>query len=194
MRMRFEVRDLRINVADIKLEAGTHKTVDLEITLEPIEMGGQEVRFEEPFTGEAEIWNAGDRLLVKADVSGEAKLVCSRCLAEYTEILDVSFDEEFVSGEPEEGRTEEDEEEEEESGRTVSLYEGDEIDLTDPLRENILLELPMKPLCDEECKGLCPTCGTNLNEGACKCEGDREVVDPRLAVLKDLLRKPDSNS
>lgn len=183
---------MRINVADIKLEAGKHKTVNLETQPESIELGGQAVRFEQPFTGTAEIWNAGDRLLVKADVFGEATLVCSRCLGEFTEPLDVSFEEEFIELAPDEGRVEEDEEEE--SGRTVSFYSGDEIDLTDPLRENILLELPMKPLCDEECKGLCPTCGTNLNEGACKCEGDREIVDPRLAVLKDLLRKPDSNS
>lgn len=187
-----EVRDLRISVADIKLEAGLHKKVDLAITLEPIEMGGQEVRFEAPFTGEAEVWNIGDRLLLKAKLFGDATLHCSRCLTEFTEPLDVHFEEEFVSGEvPEEDA---DEDEEEESGRTVSAYTGDEIDLTEPLRENILLELPMKPLCDEDCQGLCPTCGSDLNEGACTCEDVKGDVDPRLAVLKDLLRKPDSNS
>jgi uncharacterized protein len=189
---------LRINVADIKLEAGSHKKVDLEVALEPIEMGGQEIRFEGPFTGEAEIWNAGDRLLVRANLSGEATLACSRCLTEFTEPLDVFFEEEFVEGAAEDEERfadgEDDDDEEEESARTISFYTGDEIDLTDPLRENILLELPMKPLCDEECKGLCPTCGVNLNEEPCKCEGDQDVVDPRLSVLKDLLRKPDSNS
>ncbi|MFZ5827999.1 MAG: YceD family protein [Bacillota bacterium] len=183
---------MRINIADIKLEAGKHKTVPVETRLESVEFGGLEVRFEEPFTGEAEIWNAGDRLLVKVDLSGEASLVCGRCLGEFTEPLDVFFEEEFIEAGHGEGRAEEDEEEE--SGRTVSFYTGDEIDLTDPLRENILLELPIKPLCDADCKGLCPTCGTNLNEGDCACEGDREAVDPRLAALKDLLRKPDSNS
>lgn len=183
---------MRIDVADIKLEAGAHKTVNLEVPVESIELGGQEVRFDRPFLGQAEIWNAGDRLLVKADLTGEATLVCGRCLAEFTEAMDVSFEEEFVQGEATEERSEEDEEEE--SGRTVSFYTGDEIDLTDPLRENILLELPMKPLCDENCKGLCPTCGANRNEAACTCTADQEVVDPRFSVLKDLLRKPDSHS
>lgn len=187
-----EVRDLRINVADIKLEAGSHKKVNLEVSLDPLEMYNQDVRFEKPFTGQAEIWNAGDRLLVTAKLEGEATLVCSRCLTEYTEPMKVSFEEEFVQGEVEEEHDEEDEEED--SGRTVSFYTGDEIDLADPLRENILLELPMKPLCDEDCEGLCPTCGINLNEGDCKCTGEPDVVDPRLAVLKDLLRKPDSKS
>lgn len=182
---------MRINIADIKLDAGKHKTVNVETRLEPVELGGQEVRFDEPFAGEAEIWNAGDRLLVKVDLSGEASLVCGRCLGEFTEPLDVSFEEEFVEVAGD-GRSEETEEDE--SERTVSFYTGDEIDLTEPLRENILLELPIKPLCDVDCKGLCPTCGTNLNEGGCTCEGDPEAVDPRLAALKDLLRKPDSNS
>lgn len=183
---------MRINVADIKLEAGSHKRFDLTASLEPVELGGQEFLFEQPFTGEAEVWNAGDRLLVKVELSGEARLQCSRCLTQYTEPMEISFEEEFVAGAPGEGQTEEDEEDE--SGRTVSFYEGDEIDLTEPIRENILLELPMKPLCDEDCQGLCPTCGVNLNEAECKCEAVAESVDPRLAKLKDLLGKPDSNS
>lgn len=186
------MKDLRINVADIKLEAGSHKTVSLEVPPESIEVDEQEVRFEQPFQGEAEIWNAGDRLLVKVELSGEATLVCSRCLSAYTEPLDVSFEEEFVQGE--EGEEPSEEEQEEESERTVSFYTGDEIDLAEPVRENILLELPMKPLCDEDCKGICPGCGTNLNLGDCTCEGSSDVVDPRLSVLKDLLRKPDSKS
>lgn len=188
-----EVKDLRINVADIKLEAGQHKRVALTVPLESTTVDEQEIRFETPFTGEAEIWNTGDRLLVRAELSGEVKLVCSRCLTLYTEPIDLSFEEEFVeTAKVDEGRSEEDAEDE--SGRTVSFYSGDEIDLTESLRENILLELPMKPLCSDDCEGLCSTCGANLNEGACKCQGGEEVVDPRLAVLKDLLRKPDSNS
>lgn len=181
---------MRISIADIKSEAGLHKRVELELSLEPVELGGQEVRFAEPFRGTAEIWNAGDRILVRAELVGEATLVCSRCLTSFTEPLSVSFEEEFVP----EGSVEADsEEEQEESDRTVTEYSGDEIDLSEPLRDNILLELPMKPLCDEDCKGICPRCGTNLNQAECTCADSSEAVDPRLAALKDLLRKPDSN-
>lgn len=186
-----EVINVLVDVADIKLEAGRHKTVDLSVSLEPIEMGGQEIRFHQPFTGSAEVWNVGDRLLVRAHVSGEAEMVCSRCLTQYPENLEISFEEEFVEGTGEEDL---DEPDDEETGRTVSFYQGDELDLADPLRENILLALPMKPLCSPDCKGLCPSCGSNLNEGPCQCGGETQAVDPRLAVLKDLLRKPDSNS
>jgi uncharacterized protein len=59
------------------------------------------------------------------------------------------------------------------------------LDLRQPLREQILLTLPMHSLCRPDCKGLCPTCGQNLNEGPCSC--DTEDIDPRLAELKKLL-------
>lgn len=178
---------MRVNVADLKLEAGSHKTVALEVALEPLVMGGQAVAFDKPFVGSAEIWNAGDRMLVEAKLSGEAILECSRCLGVFRMPVSLSFDEEFVEGEPREET-----EEEAEDQRTISFFEGDEIDLTDALRDNVLLELPMKPLCSEECKGLCPKCGQNLNEGVCSCQ-ETISVDPRLAKLQDLLQKPDHN-
>ena len=65
-----------------------------------------------------------------------------------------------------------------------SFYRGEEIDLTPLIREQVLLALAERPLCREECRGLCPHCGADLNEGDCGC-----VVggpDPRLAVLRNL--------
>ena len=65
-----------------------------------------------------------------------------------------------------------------------SFYQGDEIDLTPLVREQVLLALAERPLCRDECRGLCPQCGANLNEGDCKC-----IVggpDPRLAMLRNL--------
>ena len=59
------------------------------------------------------------------------------------------------------------------------------LDLRKPLREQIVLTLPMHSLCRPDCKGLCITCGQNLNEGPCSC--DTEEIDPRLADLKKLL-------
>jgi uncharacterized protein len=179
---------MRLDVSDIKLEAGAHKRFPLSVQLDSVlESDGQEIRFG-PFDGEGEIWNIDGRLLVSASVSGEVEMVCSRCLSPVTVPLEVSFEEEFIEGDPESVP----EADEEEEVRAVSFFQGDEIDLTEALRENILLELPMKPLCREECEGLCPTCGANRNENPCTCEGTGSV-DPRLAILKDLL-KPDTNS
>lgn len=180
---------MRVDVAELKLDAGSHKTVPVAVAVEPVEIGGQSVQFDRPFKGEAEIWNAGDRLLVRATLSGEAQLPCSRCLTTFSLPLETSFEEEFIEGQP--GK--DDEADEDESDRTVTYYTGDEIDLSEPIRDHILLELPMKALCREDCEGLCPTCGTNLNEGSCSCV-ETTSVDPRLAALEKLLRKPDSNS
>jgi len=63
-------------------------------------------------------------------------------------------------------------------------YAGKEIDLRPAVREQILLQIPAPPLCAEDCKGLCPRCGKDLNEGECGC--DRAVMDPRWAALKGI--------
>jgi len=186
-----EVIPVRINVADLLTEAGQHKAAPVAVAMEPVEFGGQVFHFDRPLTGEVEIWNTGDSLLVKGSLAGEVLIQCSRCLAPITLPLDLSFEEEFVEGEPPaEGEEAGDEGDDD---RTITYFQGDEIDLTEALQQNILLELPMKPLCSEDCLGLCPTCGANRNETSCTCQQATDV-DPRLAALKDLLRKPDSNS
>lgn len=65
-----------------------------------------------------------------------------------------------------------------------TIYDGDIFDFTDLLVENIIDELPSKILCREDCQGLCPHCGHNLNEGQCDCVF--EDIDPRLAILNKL--------
>jgi uncharacterized protein len=74
---------------------------------------------------------------------------------------------------------------------TTAYYSDDQIDLGQLVMEQLQLALPMKPLCDVACKGLCPQCGTNLNTGACNCSEKWE--DPRLAALRSLAR-PESKT
>lgn len=63
-------------------------------------------------------------------------------------------------------------------------YQGDEIDLSDYIREQVAISMPVKVVCSEDCKGLCTTCGVNLNKDCCEC--DKDQIDPRFAILKDL--------
>ena len=72
----------------------------------------------------------------------------------------------------------------EEDDAEHETYRDDEIDLSNYIREQIAITLPVKVVCSEDCKGLCTTCGTNLNSESCTCE--REEIDPRFAVLKNL--------
>ena len=66
----------------------------------------------------------------------------------------------------------------------IGYYQGEGILLEDVLREQVLLALPLKSTCREDCKGLCPQCGKNLNQEPCSCSEPAE--DPRWAVLKDI--------
>ena len=63
-------------------------------------------------------------------------------------------------------------------------YKDDEIDLSNYIREQVAITLPVKVVCNEDCKGLCTVCGTNLNEESCACESNK--IDPRFAILKNI--------
>jgi uncharacterized protein len=109
------------------------------------------------------------------------ELSCSRCLEPFTLPVDAEFD---LRYQPHSQNTGEGERAIEEDDLATAFYENDTIDLGQLMREQFYLDLPMKPLCGEECRGLCPVCGTNLTRGACGCR--RDWNDPRLAPLQAL--------
>ncbi|HKT81002.1 MAG TPA: DUF177 domain-containing protein [Vicinamibacterales bacterium] len=109
------------------------------------------------------------------------ELPCSRCLEPFTWPVDASFD---LRYQPHAQNSGEGEREIEDDDLTTAFYENDEIDLEQLMKEQFYLSLPMKPLCADACRGLCPTCGINLNRETCGCTHDWD--DPRLAVLKTL--------
>jgi uncharacterized protein len=109
------------------------------------------------------------------------ELGCSRCLESFTQPVDAQFD---LRYQPHALNTGEGEREIEEDDLSTAFYENDEIDLGQLMREQFYLSLPMKPLCRDDCNGLCPVCGTNLNRAMCDCKRDWE--DPRFAALKTL--------
>ncbi len=112
------------------------------------------------------------------------ELKCSRCLEPYTAPVEQEFD---LRYQPHTINTGEGEREIEEDDLTTAFYQNDEIDLGHLIHEQFVLSLPMKPLCSDACRGLCPVCGTNLNKSACDCKPVWE--DPRLAALRELRSK-----
>jgi uncharacterized protein len=116
-------------------------------------------------------------------VAGEIALTCSRCVEPFTLPVATDFDLRYVPGDENIG---EGEREVQEDDLTTAFYADDQIDLGQLITEQLHLALPMKPLCSDGCKGLCPHCGTNLNTGSCSCSQSWE--DPRLAALKNLKR------
>jgi uncharacterized protein len=135
-----------------------------------------------------------DLFQLVGNVRAEIELSCSRCLEPFSMHIDAPFDLRYLpqhlnmSGSGEEGAEGEDDDiQGEEVGGddlTTAFYRDDQIDLVQLVREQLYLLLPMKPLHKEDCKGLCPNCGTNLNETTCECQIEWE--DPRLAPLKAL--------
>ena len=109
------------------------------------------------------------------------ELPCGRCLESFTWPVDATFD---LRYQPHADNAGDGEREIEEDDLATAFYEDQTIDLGQLTREQFYLSLPLKPLCREDCRGLCPVCGTNLNRDSCDCK--REWEDPRLAVLKTL--------
>ncbi|HKY21936.1 MAG TPA: DUF177 domain-containing protein [Vicinamibacterales bacterium] len=125
------------------------------------------------------------RYQVAGRLTGDLELMCSRCLEPFGLPVATDFDLWYVPRAEDSGEDEkEDEKEVEEDDLATAFYVGDEIDLGQLIMEQFQLALPMKPLCDVACRGLCPQCGTNLNTGSCGCK--QEWIDPRLEVLKKL--------
>jgi len=184
----------------------------LLIRIDDIKDGGLSLDFEElpeAFPGLMEIVADGDGVFlaplktslravhvrdmveVEGQVETVIRLSCSRCLESYDTSLVAPFALTYTRELPE-VEAESDEEVEisaEEMG--LILFEGEEIDLREALQEQVLMALPFRPLCREECKGLCPQCGANLNDGDCGC--GQPDFNIKFAALKNFKVKKDKD-
>jgi uncharacterized protein len=145
---------------------------------------GDSFRLAAPVRLAFDIYKDNDQFRLVGTVQATLELSCSRCLEPFTWPVETSFD---LRYQPHAKNTGEGELEIEEDDLTTAFYENETIDLGQLMREQFYLSLPMKPLCGEECKGLCPNCGTNLNRSTCDCTYEWE--DPRLAALKALKKQ-----
>jgi uncharacterized protein len=120
-------------------------------------------------------------------VETRLKVTCCRCLEPFQFLVKSGVTAHFV---PESNHAQEDRPEIELHAEDIDIeyYEGDAIDLAQAVHDQILLSLPASCLCREDCRGLCPHCGANLNQGDCGCR-DEVSGDPRLDILKTLKDK-----
>jgi uncharacterized protein len=127
----------------------------------------------------------GEQVRLRGEIRTEVELLCDRCAAPERRPLAVEFDTSFIPQEVEAVKAENVELAAEDL--ILSAYEGDAVDLDELVREQILLALPSRHLCREDCKGLCQKCGANLNAGHCSCE--QGETDPRWAALADFKKE-----
>jgi uncharacterized protein len=180
-----EVRNkttMRINCAQLlKGHTGVARRLDLSEDITGID---EDLRIESPITGPLTLIRTADGILLTASLGTDVELECRRCLESFSAHVEFDLQEEFhPSVDIQTGAkipvadTEED---------ATIIDEHHVLDMTEVVRQGIILAIPMSPLCREDCAGLCSVCGQNLNEGQCQCVTD--TVDPRLKVLKELLQ------
>jgi uncharacterized protein len=172
---------IALNLARIRT---AHET--FEQAYEPSAVGADEDDFKviTPVALAFDIAKSGAQFRLTGTVKTTLQLPCSRCLEPLTWPVDAAFDLRYQPRELNSGDGEREVDDEE---LTTAFYENDTIDLGQLMREQLYLSLPMKPLCGEECLGLCSQCGTNLNRDTCGCA--REWDDPRFATLRSMTRK-----
>lgn len=170
--MKINVHDIEEVEKDLVYE---EPTADLSAELRH----GDVVDFEFPSSSRVELHfhRTGDDLFFRGHATSVPIGHCARCLGTYAFTLESDFDVVLVPASQAGDRDDAD-------AAELGVYEGDEVDLTPLVREQLVLALPTRPLCREDCQGLCPECGANRNETRCRCTG--APADLRLAVLHQL--------
>jgi uncharacterized protein len=148
---------------------------------EEIAFPDTELQLLDPVEVRGKVARRNDEAEVRGELHTKVAIPCGRCLKPVELPVDVKFAERFV---PAVSWRDEEQHELQQEDLNLSLLVGEGIELDDLVKEEILLAIPGHVLCHEQCKGLCPTCGIDMNVAGCNCE--TETVDSRWAGLKDL--------
>lgn len=149
--------------------------LDLKIDLASLEFMGENFIFPDALSLVGSIHNNSKNLELTAEVSGIMQVRCARCAKPFTTPVKFPVSE-ILLREDAEITTDAD----------VVLFTGHEVDLTDIVANSFFMNVEGQYLCREDCKGLCPVCGCDLNESSCGCE--RDTIDPRWAALAEIIK------
>ena len=161
---------MKIDLSKFFDESISSITISDSLAVESIDYNGRIIAFVEPIVFDGSIYRVEHEKYVDITINYHYRESCGRCLDNFTGRNTIKLFGKLTN--------EVDDIEDE-----TIYYDGEKIDLTDSILNNIVLDLPMKPICDEDCKGLCPICGENTNKVKCDCVEDK--LDPRLLKLKD---------
>jgi DUF177 domain-containing protein len=169
---------MRIELARLEEDSATfsHTYVPDELSLDE-----ERSRLREAPYVKGNVMRNGDRVRLQGQVTAQAEVDCDRCLTPIAVQVSVAFDVTYVpatdyAAEPAAELQEED--------LSLSVFDGEQIDIDDLVREQVLFALPTRALCREDCQGLCPECSVNRKIERCQCV--LTEVDPRWSALKDL--------
>lgn len=163
---------MKLDVSGTAFPLGESRAFSFVISSDSLDLGECAEHFRGEIRVNGSVMNTGSSLRVVGTVGTCRSFVCDRCLAEGERQIALDFSEDYAKTP---GETDE-----------AVLYDGESIVLDDLVRDTLLVAEPLRELCKSDCKGLCPICGQNLNEGMCDC--DAFVRDPRLAALESLFK------
>ncbi|HIE27460.1 TPA: DUF177 domain-containing protein [Candidatus Poribacteria bacterium] len=171
--LQFKVRDIENGETVIHQVVCNATDLSLEV---------EEVNFIHPISGWVKFFRQNAQVYVTAQLSTEIEVECSRCLQIFETTLKARFEVQYrpTSDPEQEGWLDED--------LGVRYYTGEYINITEDIYQAMMVEIPLWPICLEECKGLCQRCGHNLNLGNCNCH-QLEGKSPQFAVLEELLKQ-----
>ena len=172
-----------INLSKLLKGQEIKKNIYFEFQKKKFFDGSEYIDFSKPVILTGEFIKNGDIIEFKGQIKTELILTCSRCLERFKYSFDAPLEVTITSNSSLVGEH--------------VIIDSEEIDFEPIIESSIIFELPLKKLCKEDCKGLCPYCGVNLNEVSCNCklnhnfdleENEEDHIDPRFAKLKDLFK------
>lgn len=164
---------MKVDISNILKINGASQNVEFNEVMEGFNLVLDDFSFDEPVSFKGSLVNIGGIIKLEGDLRALYITKCSRCLKDIKSEVLVTVKEDFI----EEGKDKDDE---------AYTYQGKYVELDKVLKDNIILNLPAKQICEGECKGLCPKCGNNLNDKDCECRD--EEINPRMEALKDFFK------
>jgi len=169
---------MRIELENLEGRKGDFAHVYQPDDLNPVD---ERVKLSGPATVNGKIRLSGNEVFVNGHVDTRAQVECDRCLKPVEVPVSADFELDYITGSEYESTAAA---ELTEAEMSVSVFDGKAIDVDEIVKEQILLAVPTRMLCREDCKGICPQCGTDRNTGECSCV--TKEIDPRWAALKNL--------
>lgn len=163
-----------VNVLDVLRETGLKQDIKGKLAFDNVTYLGEDFEFVTAPVFDGYIFNNGQSLSLKGNVSTTIRVNCARCMCAIEREFDYEIDETLIR-----------EDSEPDPDGEAIVFSGEEIDISDLAMNGFFVNVPGKFLCSEDCKGLCPECGTNLNEKDCGCAED--AIDPRWEALKNIM-------
>jgi uncharacterized protein len=148
---------------------------------EELVLDDEHARLVEPPEVAGRVTRKNGEVRLRGEIRTRAEVECDRCLKAVVVPVETSFDVTYLPADAEAVSAVGELQEED---LTVAVFDGESIDVDELVREQVLLGLPNRALCGEDCKGLCPVCGIDRNTECCACE--TAEVDPRWGALKDI--------